>query len=74
MNKTTAQATTTTAQNEYLYNFVGGGFNAEFAASREEATAAAILRWSDSDTLTVNVDSVRLATKADHALALSLFY
>ena len=59
---------------EYLYNFVGGGWNSEFAKTKRGAIAQAKKRWKDSPDLVIDEASFRVSTPEDYNNCLSLFY
>jgi hypothetical protein len=59
---------------EYLYNFVGGGWNSEFAKTKRSAIAQAKKRWAESANLIVDEKSFRISTPADYQANMSLFY
>lgn len=59
---------------EYIYNFVGGGWNTEWATSEKEAIKQAKKRWKGDDGLVVDTKSFRKSTKADMDNLLSMFY
>jgi hypothetical protein len=59
---------------EYLYNFIGGGWNSEFAKTKKGAIKAAKARWNGDDRLTVDEKSFRISTPSDYQNLLSLFY
>jgi hypothetical protein len=59
---------------EYIYNFIDGGWNSEFAYSLKEAIAQAKLRWGNTEALKVNEKSFRLASESEIKIALSNFY
>jgi hypothetical protein len=59
---------------EWIYNFIGGGWNTERAHTREEAIAAATQRWSESPTLRVDGDSFRVATYAALSAEMGNFF
>lgn len=63
---------------EFLFNFIGGGWNSEWAFSLEEAITQAITRFGDprleSTTCKVDIASFRVATTSDRDNLLSLFY
>jgi len=61
-----------TTKREYLYNFIGGGWNSEWAHTRELAIKQAKERWGFS--MEVDPDSFRVATHFDHQHLLSLFH
>lgn len=53
---------------EYIYNFIDGGWNIEWATSEKEAIKQAKKRWKGSNNLIVDVKSFRKATKAEEVL------
>jgi hypothetical protein len=59
---------------EYLYNFVGGGWNSEFAKTKKGAIKAAKARWGTDNRLIVDEKSFRVSTPSDYQNLLSLFY
>ena len=59
---------------EYLYNFIGGGWNSEFAKTKRGAIAQAKKRWADSEGLDIDVTSFRVSTPSDYQNLMSLFY
>jgi hypothetical protein len=63
---------------EFLFNFIGGGWNSEWAFTPEEAIAQAITRFGDprleSTTCRVDIASFRKSTAADKDNLLSSFY
>lgn len=59
---------------EYLYNFVGGGWNSEFATTKRGAIKAAKARWKGDERLVVDENSFRVSTPTDYNNLLSLFY
>lgn len=59
---------------QWMYGFVGGGWNSEWAKTRKGAIKAAKLRWKDSPTLVPNEDTFHLATEEGLRSAMSLFY
>ena len=59
---------------EYLYNFIGGGWNSECAYTVEEAIEKAQNRWAvDSPKLRVDVETFRVSTPSDYSSLLSMF-
>lgn len=72
------QANAPATKVEFLFNFIGGGWNSEWAFSPEEAIAQAITRFGDprleSTTCRVDIASFRKSTPADQDNLLSLFY
>ena len=61
-------------KNEYLFNFVGGGWNSVNAYTEEEAIILAKEKYKDSNTLIVDEKTFRVTSKEDYANLLSLFY
>jgi hypothetical protein len=64
---------------EYLYNFVGGGWNSEFAHTKAQAIKQAKNRWAGSTQaghpqLEVDTTSFRISTPKDYQNLMSLFY
>ena len=59
---------------EYMYNFVGGGWNSEYARTVEEAIEQAKQRWGDDTKLEVDTKSFRVSTPESMRAALSLFH
>ena len=59
---------------QYMFSFEEGGWNSVWAKTLPGARRAALLEYKDSPTLTVRLDSVRLATKKGLDSAMSLFY
>ena len=59
---------------EYLYNFVGGGWNSEWAKTKRGAIARAKKRWAGEAHLIVDPKSFRISTPRDYQACLSLFY
>jgi len=59
---------------EYMYNFIGGGWNSEWAYTQEEAIEQAQARWGEDKRLQVDIKSFSVATDAALKTALSLFY
>jgi hypothetical protein len=63
---------------EFLFNFIGGGWNSEWAFTPEEAIAQAITRFGDprleSTPCRVDIASFRESTPADRYNLLSLFH
>ena len=60
---------------EYLYNFVGGGWNSEFAKTSKGAIAQAKKRWAQLGlSLVVDEKSFRVSTPKDYNNCMSLFY
>lgn len=60
---------------QYLYHFIGGGWNSEYATSKRAAIAQAKKRWAHtSGKLDIDESSFRISTPQDESLLLSLFY
>ncbi len=62
---------------EYLFNFIGGGWNSEMAYYEEEAIEQAIFKYGHPNTqesLRVDVTTFRLSTPSDYNAQLSSFY
>ena len=72
------QANAPATKVEFLFNFIGGGWNSEWAFGPEEAIAQAITRFGDprleSTPCRVDIASFRKSTPADQDNLLSLFY
>ena len=64
----------TTEKQEYLYNFVGGGWNSEYAHSVEEAILQAKNRWSDSSNSEIDETSFRVSSNDDYNALIRLAY
>jgi hypothetical protein len=59
---------------QYMFTFVGGGWNTVWAKTLPGAKRQALLEYGDDDGLNVELDSVHLATKSGLQSAMSLFY
>ena len=59
---------------EYMFSFEEGGWNTVWAKTLRGAKRLAVEKYKDSDTLTVRLDSVHLATEDGLQSAMSLFY
>lgn len=62
---------------EFLFNFIGGGWNSEVAYTREDAIEQAIAKYGNPDTQTmlrVDVATFRVSTTEDYNAQLSSFY
>ena len=62
---------------EYLFNFIGGGWNSEMAYYEEEAIEQALFKYGHPDTqesLRVDTTTFRVSTPADEQNLLSSFY
>ena len=59
---------------EYLYSFIGGGWNWESAKTKREAIAQAKKRWAGISNLQVDTTSFRISTPRDYQNLMSLFY
>jgi hypothetical protein len=57
---------------QYTYNFIGGGWNTEWAKTKRSAIAQAKKRWSNN--LDVDINSFRLSTDKEINELMSLFY
>ena len=60
-------------EKEYLFNFIGGGWNSEMALSKKGAINQAREKYSLT-LLQIDEKSFRLSTKKDKDQLLSLFY
>ena len=65
-------------QREYLFNFVGGGWNSELAYTVEEAKEQAIIKYgkptTDSKVTNIDLKTFRVSTPTDYSNLLSLFH
>ena len=62
---------------EYLFNFIGGGWNSELAYYEEEAIEQALLKYGNPNTqeiLRVDINTFRVSTPSDYNAQLSSFY
>ena len=62
---------------EYLFNFIGGGWNSEMAYYEEEAIEQALFKYGHPDTqesLRVDINTFRVSTPSDYNQQLSNFY
>ena len=62
---------------EFLFNFIGGGWNSEIAFTEEDAIEQALFKYGHPDTQTslrVDVGSFRVSTPSDYKNQLSSFY
>ena len=59
---------------QYMFTFVGGGWNTVWAKTLPGAKRQALLEYGDDDGLNVKLDSVHLATESGLQSAMSLFY
>ena len=62
---------------EFLFNFIGGGWNSEIAFTEEEAIEQALFKYGHPDTQTslrVDVTSFRVSTPTDYNNQMSTFY
>lgn len=67
----------TSAKYEFLFNFEGGGWNSEYAHTKEEAMELAKAKYSTEDykgTCVPDMTTFRVSTPADYNNLLSLFY
>ena len=62
---------------EYLFNFIGGGWNSEMAYYEEEAIEQALFKYGNPETqesLRVDINTFRVSTPSDYKQQLSSFY
>ena len=62
---------------EFLFNFIGGGWNSEIAFTEEDAIEQALFKYGHPDTqssLRVDVSTFRVSTPSDYNAQLSSFY
>ena len=59
---------------QYLYNFVGGGWNSEWATTNRGAIKQAKARWKGDGGLVVDENSFRISTDSECNSLMSLFY
>ena len=59
---------------QYMFTFVGGGWNTVWAKTLPGAKRQALLEYGDDDGLNVELDSVHLTTESGLQSAMSLFY
>ena len=62
---------------EFLFNFIGGGWNSEIAFTEEDAIEQSLFKYGHPDTQTslrVDVRSFRVSTPSDYNAQLSSFY
>jgi len=62
---------------EFLFNFIGGGWNSEVAFTKEDAIEQALFNYGHPDTqehLRVDVSTFRVSTPTDYKNQLSSFY
>ena len=67
----------TSTKYEFLFNFIGGGWNSEYAHTLEEAQELAKAKYSTEDykgTCVPDMKTFRVSTPADYNNLLSLFY
>jgi hypothetical protein len=62
-----------TTKREYLYNFEGGGWNSEYAYTKELAIRQANERWQTTG-MQADPTTFRVSTPSDYQNLLSLFY
>ena len=55
---------------EFLFNFIGGGWNSEYAHTMEEAQIAANAKYTSE----VDLKSFRVSTPSDYNALMSSFY
>ena len=62
---------------EFLFNFIGGGWNSEVAFTKEDAIEQALFNYGHPDTqehLRVDTSTFRVSTPSDYKAQLSSFY
>jgi len=62
---------------EFLFNFIGGGWNSEVAYTKEDAIEQALFKYGHPDTQTmlrVDTSTFRVSTPEDYKNQLSSFY
>ena len=62
---------------EFLFNFIGGGWNSEVAFTKEDAIEQALFNYGHPDTqehLRVDITTFRVSTPEDYKAQLSSFY
>jgi hypothetical protein len=62
---------------EFLFNFIGGGWNSEIAFTKEDAIEQALFQYGHPNTQTslrVDVTSFRVSTPTDYKNQMSTFY
>ena len=62
---------------EFLFNFIGGGWNSEVAFTKEDAIEQALFNYGHPDTqehLRVDTSTFRVSTPTDYKNQLSSFY
>jgi hypothetical protein len=59
---------------EYVFFFIGGGWNSEYGTSVEEVKEKVRQKYKDSPTLKVDWNSFHLPTEGEMKGLLSLFY
>jgi hypothetical protein len=62
---------------EFLFNFIGGGWNSEVAFTKEDAIEQALFNYGHPDTQThlrVDTSTFRVSTPTDYKNQLSSFY
>jgi len=62
---------------EFLFNFIGGGWNSEVAFTKEDAIDQALFQYGHPNTQTslrVDVTSFRVSTPTDYKNQMSTFY
>lgn len=67
----------TSAKYEFLFNFEGGGWNSEYAHTKEEAMELAKAKYITEyykGTCIPDMKSFRVSTPSDHANLMSMFY
>jgi hypothetical protein len=81
INETVAEITalerTLATKWEFLFNFIGGGWNSEVAFTKEDAIEQALFNYGHPDTqmhLRVDTSTFRVSTPTDYKNQLSSFY
>jgi hypothetical protein len=62
---------------EFLFNFIGGGWNSEIAFTEEDAIEQSLFKYGHPDTqehLRVDITTFRVSTPSDYNAQLSSFY
>jgi hypothetical protein len=61
------------SKREYMYNFIDGGWNTEYAHCMEEAIEQAKARWTNCN-LQVNENTFRVTNEQELRSAMAMFY
>ena len=59
---------------EYMYNFIGGGWNTEWAYTAEEAIAQARARWENSPNLEIDEKTFHVTNEQELRSAMAMFW